>query len=170
MVNYYSKNILLLEILLKFEYNNYSFNMKKLSFIILLAVLSFTSLAQSKTNLNAGATNWQNAILRADGKTEMDGIEAYCMKTTCEGEDFILIKFINKNEYKVVVQWVDAIFINGVWYYPQNQNPVKIQLDAKNTLAGQCEVAGKLKVKISSIINNPKDFQHYTVSGLEIIK
>ena len=145
--------------------------MKKSAYIFLLIVLAFTSKSQNKINsLNLTALNWQNAILRADGQTAIDGVEAYCSKAICGNEEFVFIKFVNKNEYKLVVQWVDAIFVNGTWFYSKNQNPVKIQLDANNDTAGECEGSEKLKVKISSIINNPKDFQHYTVSGLQITK
>jgi len=145
--------------------------MKKSAFIILLTVVSLTTWAQNKiASINTSAQTWQNAILRADGKIEIDGVEAYCAKATCGNEEFVFVKFINKNEYKVVVQWVNAIFVDGVWYYSKNQNPAKMQLEPKNDTAGQCEGSEKLKIKISSIIDNPKDFQHYTVSGLEIIK
>jgi len=131
--------------------------MKKIILILFFSV-SFLSKAQ----------NWQNAILRADGVTAINGVEAYCMNTSCDNEDFVLIKFINTNNYKVRLEWVDAIFVNGVWYYPQNKNPKVFYLEANSETVGQCNGEAKLKVKVGSIIDNPKNFGHYTVSGLVI--
>ena len=113
---------------------------------------------------------WKTAILRADAVTEINGVEAFCMRTTCGTEDFVLIKFVNKNNYKVRVEWKDAIYVNGEWFYSKNQSPKKLDLDPNNNIAGQCEGSEILKVKIISIIDNPKDFGHYTVSGLVTIK
>lgn len=121
-------------------------------------------------NLNAQQTqnqNWQNAVLRADGRTEVNNVEAWCQKVTCDGEEYVLIKFINKNDYRVGVEWIDAIWINGTWFYaPEPNNKKVLYLEAKSTVSGDCTGEPKLKVRISNIINNPADFQHYTVSGL----
>jgi hypothetical protein len=136
--------------------------MKKLTLILTLTIAAFTFKAQQ-------SGTWQNAILRADGLNQIDGVEAYCMKTTCNDEDFVLIKFVNKNSYKVRVEWKDAIFVNGTWYYSNNPNKVLV-LAPNNETIGQCEGTDKLKVNISSIIENPKNFGHYTVSGLAINK
>jgi hypothetical protein len=132
-------------------------HMKKLIFTIFVFA-SFLSKAQ----------NWQNAVLRADGVTAINGVEAYCMQTICNNEEVVLVKFINKNNYKVRLEWVDAIFVNGVWYYPQNKNPKVFYVEANSETAGECAGQEKLKVKIGSIIDNPKNFGHYTVSGLVI--
>jgi hypothetical protein len=137
--------------------------MKKITLIIALTISALTFKAQQPSI--AGQT-WQNAILRADALTEIDGVESYCLHTTCNNEDVVLIKFINKNNYKVRVEWVDAIKVDGQWVYPKNQTPKVLYLDPNNTVVGDCNGLDKLKVKVSSIINNPKDFKHYTVSGL----
>jgi hypothetical protein len=112
--------------------------------------------------------NWQNAILRADGLTQMNGVEAFCAKVSCDNEDYILIKFQNNNNYRVRVEWTDGIFVNGVWYYAQGSGQKAMMVDAGGSKEGSCTGEPKLKVKISSIIANPSDFQHYAVSGLTV--
>jgi hypothetical protein len=137
--------------------------MKRITFIIALAVASFTFKAQQ-------AGTWQNAILRSDGRVQMDGVQAFCQKTTCNGEDVVLVKFVNNNNYKVRITWVDAIWVKGVWYYPKNNAEKVMVLDANSNTVGQCGGEEKLSVKITGIIENPADFGHYTVSGLAINK
>lgn len=145
--------------------------MKKTIFIIFLTVLSIGSWAQAKKiHTDGNGKIWQNAVLRADGFTELNGVEAFCDKTICDGEEYVFIKFINNNDYKVRVEWKDAVWVNGVWYYSKNENNKVFYLDPKSTTTGQCDGEQKLKVKISSIIDDPQSFQHFTVSGLAINK
>lgn len=132
--------------------------MKKVKILILFWVMMLMYLL-SKSQV-------QNAILRSDGRTILDGVEAYYAKAICNDEKCILIKFINKNEYTVKVKWVDAIFVNGNWYYATNEKSVL--LNPGETL-GDCNDF-KMKVKIGSIIEDPLKFEHYTVSGLTVIK
>lgn len=137
--------------------------MKKITLILALTVAALSFKAQQAAAL---PNTWQNAILRADALSEIDGVEVFCMRTTCNNEDVVLIKFINKNSYKVRVEWVDAIFVNGNWIYAKDKTPKILYLEPNNNVVGQCDGLDKLKVKVTSIIDNPKDFNHYTVSGL----
>jgi hypothetical protein len=116
-------------------------------------------------NAQQNTQNWQNAILRADGFTQVNGVEAFCAKVSCNNEDYIIIKFQNNNNYRVRVEWTDAIFVNGVWFYAQSGQKA-MMLEAKSSMEGSCSTEPKLTARISSIIANPSDFQHYTVSGL----
>lgn len=144
--------------------------MKKLALVLSLLVFSLYAKAQDKkTHTDPSGKVWQNAVLRADGVTELDGVEAFCDKTTCNGEDVVFIKFINNNDYKVRIEWQDAIRVNGVWYYSKTTSKI-FYLDAKSTTTGQCDGEPKLKVNVASIIDNPKKFQYFTLSGLAINK
>lgn len=145
--------------------------MKK-AFLSIIFVVSFViAKSQAPVNINNNQVqNWQNAILRADGLTEIEGVEALCLKTKCNNEDVVLVKLINKNNFRVGVEWVDAIFVNGVWYYPKNSPKKKLFIEANSTIEADCNGTEKLKVSIAGILNDPKDFQHYTVSGLQIVK
>jgi hypothetical protein len=148
--------------------------MKKL--ILLAALLTVTGILSAQNANQAhkavpvltAAQGWQNAILRADGFTEVNGVEAYCMKTTCDNEDYILVKFVNKNNYNVRVEWTDAIYVKGTWFYSKTSKPKVFMLNANQEAAGDCGGDFRLKVSVSSIIDNPSDLEHYTVSGLDV--
>jgi hypothetical protein len=140
--------------------------MKQLILSLVFVAASLFTKAQSPSNIVTGS--WQNAILRADGRTIVDDVEAYCMKTTCNGEDFITIKFKNNNNYQVAVEWVDAIYLNNVWNYPQSQTPKKVYVPANSDFAGSCGGEIKLKLQINSIVAVPDGSGHYTVSGLTV--
>jgi hypothetical protein len=135
--------------------------MKKILFTF-CSVIFFLALSAQQNN-----QNWQNAILRADGLTQLNGVEAFCAKVSCSSEDYIIIKFQNNNNYRVRVEWTDAIFVNGVWFYSQSGQKA-VMLEANSSKEGSCSVEPKLTAKISSIIASPSDFQHYTVSGLTV--
>ena len=137
--------------------------MKKLTHIIILLLATMAMRGQQ-------AVTWQNAILRADGQNQLEGVQSFCQKTICNGEEVVLVKFVNNNNYKVRVEWIDAIWVKGVWYYPQNATKKVLVLDANSNTAGTCGGEEKLKVRITNIISNPQDFGHYTVSGLAINK
>lgn len=145
--------------------------MKKIAFITLLTLITFISKAQAKPSLtDVNGIVWQNAILRADGVTEIEGVEAYYLKTKCANQEFVLIKFINNNNFRVGVQWLDAVWVNGVWFYSKNNNSKKVYIEANETITGSCESENKLKVNVSTIIDKKTEFQHFTVSGLQLIK
>jgi hypothetical protein len=148
--------------------------MKKLIFFA--ALITVTSVSSAQNSKQAHGTvpvltavqGWQNAVLRADGVTEMNGVEAYCMKTTCANEDYILVKFVNKNNYNVRIEWNDAVYVKGTWFYSKNSKPKVLVLNANQEVSGDCQGDFRLKVAVSSIIDNPSDLEHYTVSGLNV--
>ncbi len=149
--------------------------MKKLTLILALTISAFTFKAQ--INVVAGgpvaaavANPWQDAVLRADGLTEVEGVEAYSMRTTCGNQDVVLIKFVNKNNYKVRVEWKDAIKTPSGWVYSNVQTPKSLYLEPGNTVVGQCNGLDKLKVGVNTVINNPQDFGPFSVSGLATFK
>lgn len=133
-------------------------------FITLLFLFSCSFLKSQNNN------NWQNAILRADGLTQLEGVEAFCQRVNCEGQEHILVKFVNNNSQKVRIEWIDGVYMNGAWFYSANPNAKVLYLEPNSTLIGSCAESGKLKIAVSSIQNNPQDFQHYCVSGLTVIK
>ena len=127
--------------------------------------------ASGKTGQSlTGAISWQSAVLRADGSMDVGGVETFCLRTTCGNEDIILIKFINKNDFKVRVEWIDAIKTAGGWIYSKNSTPKILNLEPGATVIGQCDGMEKLKLKVNSILENPIDFGHYATSGLITIK
>ena len=137
---------------------------------IALFTFIFCSVKAQQINQQPGQALWQNAILRADGFTEVDGVEAYCQKTICNGESYILIRFVNKNDQQVALEWVDAIYVNGNWYYSNLPLPKKIYVPAGSTVSGDCQGEIKLKAAVSSILEQPLEFNYFTVSGLKVTK
>lgn len=121
---------------------------------------------QSPTNLVSG--QWQSAMLRSDGKVVLNGVEAYCTKATCNGTEYIFIKFVNTNNYQVKLEWVDGIYLNGVWNYSQNPNPKEFVIAAGATAEGSCNGDIKLKVTVNSLVNDPSPNKHFSVTGLKV--
>ena len=138
--------------------------MKKLFFTLVFLGLALLNKAQVPTNITNG--NWQSAVLRADGATIVEGVESYCMKVTCNGEEFIVIKFKNTNNYKVAVEWTDAIYYNGNWHSASNTK--KVYVNANSESIGDCTGDIKLKVGINSIISFPAGLGHYSTMGLTV--
>ncbi|MBK9284240.1 MAG: hypothetical protein IPM51_07940 [Sphingobacteriaceae bacterium] len=151
---------------------NTTFRLFWLSFIFCLAIdpTNFIIGQNNQLPSNLVIGNWQNAILRADGLTEIDGVEAFCQLTVCNQQEFIIIKFINKNNYAVNVEWKDAVFHNGNWYYASNPNNKTLNIPANSTAEGSCQGALNLKLSKNSIQDVPQTFEYFTVSGLKIIQ
>lgn len=133
--------------------------MKKVKILIMIWVFLMVALL-SKSQVN------NNAIIRSDGRTIIDGIEAHYARTICNDEKCILIQFKNNNNYIVKVEWTDAIFVNGNWFYAKDRKSVMLQ---PGITTGDCNDF-KMKLKITSIIEDPSKFEHYTVSGLTVRK
>lgn len=121
---------------------------------------------QSPTNLVSG--QWQSALLRSDGKVVLNGVEAYCTKSNCNGTEYVFIKFVNTNNYQVKLEWIDGIYFNGVWNYSQNPNPKQFVIAAGATAEGTCNGDIKLKVTVNSLVNDPSPNKHFSVTGLKV--
>jgi hypothetical protein len=141
--------------------------MKRLLISCLFLALFCSMNAQIPTNLTNGV--WQNALVRADGKTSLNGVEAYCTKSTCGTDDYVLVKFVNTNAYQVAVEWIDGIYVDGNWIYSQNPTPKKIYVPASTNAEGVCNGGEiKLKVMISSLTNSSDPNKHFSVTGLTV--
>ncbi|MBK9282941.1 MAG: hypothetical protein IPM51_01325 [Sphingobacteriaceae bacterium] len=138
--------------------------MKKLLITLVLLGSVLFGKAQVPTNITNGT--WQSAVLRADGATSVEGVESYCMKVTCNNEEFIVIKFKNTNNYKVAVEWTDAIYYNGNWN--PSTGTKKIYVDANSESIGDCNGNIKLKLGVNSIISFPAGLGHYSTMGLTV--
>ena len=53
--------------------------------------------------VKAAEHSWQSAILRADGFMDVEGVEAYSYRTICGNEDIVLVKFVNKNDFMIII-------------------------------------------------------------------
>lgn len=138
--------------------------MKKLLLSLAFFGAMLASKAQAPSNIVAGS--WQNAAIRADGQTMVNGVEPSCMKMTCNNEEYIVIKFKNTNNYQVAVEWTDAIYYNGVW--SQGSNTKKVYVPANSESTGSCSGEIKLRVNINSIVNLPSGSGHYSTMGLTV--
>jgi hypothetical protein len=147
-------------------YTNKITNMKKLFVSLLFICVTFLGKAQVPSNITPGT--WQNAILRADGSNIVGGVEAYCMKGTCNSDDFVWIKLVNNNNFQIGVQWVDAIYVNNTWNHQQTQITKTIYIPANSAIEGNCTSDPKLRVLINTITNSTDPNKHYTVEGLSV--
>lgn len=138
--------------------------MKKLILSLAFFGAMLVSKAQAPSNIVAGS--WQNAAIRADGQTSVNGVEPSCMKVTCNNEEFIVVKFKNTNNYIVAVEWKDGIYYNGVW----NSGTLtkKLYINPNSEAIGDCNGDIKLKVNINSIVNLPAGSGHYATMGLTV--
>jgi hypothetical protein len=128
----------------------------------------FTAFIMVLCSLSGYSQSWSDALIRADGKKNLDGVEALYSKTTCNGEDVLLIKFINHNNYDVKLMWINAAYSKGEWIYAIEQSKFEITSDTE--ISGSCDSNNMLFVKIKSILSNPQDFEHFSVSGLSVTK
>lgn len=103
----------------------------------------------------------------------MDGVEASFQINTCNGEDVIYIKFINRNENTVKLEWFDAVFSQELKWINKDQtsNKKSLILPAVKEVKGECssKLYPELVVKIRDFVADKKDVKRYSTSQLKVI-
>lgn len=125
------------------------------------------SIAFSFSTLLLTAQNWQEATIRADGQTVINGLEAQYQIVSCQLEDYVLIRFVNHNNFPVTASWTNAVYIKGSWNYASNSSSLTIQ--ASQNTEGICQTENALLVPLKQFNLNDKP-EHFSVSGLTVTK
>ena len=113
-------------------------------------IISFTALVFSSKAQNS---SWREGLGRADGFTEIKGIQIQFTESACEKKSVVFIKIINNNDYAVELTWEDAILdSDNTWLKNKNLSVKSIAVNANETIQGSCE--GKLQ----QLIANPDEF------------
>ena len=111
-------------------------------------------------------------FLQVSGSNVMDGVEASFQIGTCNNENVVYLKFVNKNSYPVKLEWFDAVFTQELkWVNKEGDaNKRLLVLPAKSELVGSCvkAPAPELMVKLNDFITDKKNFKRYVSSQLTI--
>lgn len=115
-------------------------------------------------------SEWEPIYLLVTGHNVMDGVEASFKLGACNGEDVVLIKFKNQNDYPVKLEWADAIFSYELkWIYRKEINAKKsISIKAKESVEGDCTIHQQpdLVVKVKDFVSNKENVKRYLTSQL----
>jgi hypothetical protein len=114
---------------------------------------------------------WENGNIRADGRTAVDGVEVFYLKTQCQGNDVLFLKLVNHNSYPVKAEWIDSILENdSKWSYSSNEKSKNVTIAASSEVKGSCSGSRELIVHLKDLSSNPNLFQYFSASGLTITK
>lgn len=126
----------------------------------------------SNISLNAQSDYiWEPIGLTLTGSNNIyHGVEAYYRLTECNGEYFIILKFINTNEQKVMLEWKDAIFTNNQEWITNNDIGRKsLTINPNSAIFCNCsQPIEELFVKVKDFISNVEDFRKYRTVSFKI--
>lgn len=155
-------------------------NIKQLFFPFLLVfILSVPSESQAQTD-----SGWQLIGLTLGGNNIKDGVEAFFQSNTCNGNDVIYVKFINRNDYPVKVAWVDAVFTEEQkWIYKDAAVDKKsVFIPANSEVKGECNyssteniknsgnIHAELLVEMKYFVLDKKDLKRYSAGYFSVIE
>lgn len=117
---------------------------------------------------------WEPVKLDVAGHNIVNEVEGAFKKITCDNEEFIVIKFTNKNKYPVEIKWYDAILIkNNSWFKKDNSTAKKtLKIEANESIEGKCfdENNSICLIKLKDFINDVSDYQLYAIYRFEVIE
>lgn len=135
------------------------------AFLVLFLFLCPLVNAQNKNG-------WEPMYLQVSGSNNMDGVEASFQASSCNNENVVYLKFVNKNDYAVKLEWFDAVFTQELkWVNKEGEaNKRTLVLPAKGQMTGSCvkTPAPELIVKLNDFVSDRKNFKRYVSSQLTI--
>ena len=140
--------------------------MKIKTLITFVALLLSSSFLKSQTSIN-----WQPAAISIDGTNGFQGVDVYYYLTTCNSNDVVILKLINRNPYDVKAQWKSVLVGNNDKELFGKSKLVSLKLSAKSEVEGSCK--GKeavLIVKLSDYGLKASDFRIFAGSAFDVIK
>ena len=140
--------------------------MKKYLLLIFLAVLTHCQLSLAQSTYN-----WEPIGLTVSGNNIQQGVEAFYSISECNEEYVVIIKFINHNDYDVVLKWEDEIFSQDrEWVHNSHENTLRsITLQSKSTIFGDCiNPNDVLMLRIKDFVAEFNDFYKYRTKSLNI--
>lgn len=118
------------------------------------------------------SSDWQPIYLMVTGANVMDGVEASFKLGSCNNQDVVFVKFVNRNEYPVKLEWSDAIFNTELkWVYRTDINARKsFSLKAKEQAEGECinNKQADLIISVKDFVSSKENVKRYSASKLLI--
>ena len=140
--------------------------MKKKSSILFLAFILFGGFLSAQTT-----EDWQSMGINIhDGTNRFSGVEGYCMLTTCNGVETVLIKLVNLNPYPVRACWKDMVLTKDDQRLPENNRQDSVTIAPNGQVAGNC--AGnnpQLILKLSDFGTDGENFQNIITADFDFI-
>jgi hypothetical protein len=135
-------------------------------------ILSLLFLVINSNLINAQSDyNWEPIGLTLTGNNNYQGVEAFYRVAECDGEYYLILKFINENENKVIIEWEDGIFTQDkVWVSNSVDNKINsIIIEPESEITCDCtQPIDELFVKIREFIPDFDDFFKYRTISLTI--
>ena len=140
--------------------------MKKnsLLFFISFLVFSFNGFSQQ---------SWSPIGLTVSGANSYNGVDAFYQLSNCNGEDAVLVKFVNHNAYAVTIEWYPGVFsTEQKWIRKENLADKKsIVLNPNAELAGDCTAANPcMIILLKDFSLAATNFARYGTSNFSITK
>lgn len=136
-----------------------------------LEFFCFLIVALSVLSLKA-QTVWEPVKLDVAGHTVVKKVAVFFQKTRCNDEDFIVVKFVNNNEFPVTVKWYDAVqIVSDSWVKKDDVTAKKVlEIPAKSEVKGDCMTKDNLDcvLNLKDFIGNATEYKSYAMYRFEI--
>jgi len=127
----------------------------------LLLRLCFVATILSSNNAISQAPDWTPIFLQPTGNNVVNGVEGYFQRGICGMDEVVFIKFVNTNNYAVILHWYNAIFTQDITWVHHADDTKTLNVPAASTLTGACGSEVILIVKLSEFISDPAQFKRY---------
>lgn len=143
---------------------------RKLHFLIVFVYSFFSS---QTIYANTNDPNWQTIFLTPGGANTIDGVEAYFQLGECNGEDVVYVKFINRNDYYVKVEWFDGVFTQELKWINKSDEKDKrtVLIQPKKEAIGSCESTNSpnLMIKLNDFGINKNHFKRFSANYINVL-
>lgn len=116
--------------------------------------------------------SWEPVKLDVAGHTVVKKVAVSFQKTLCQNEEFIVVKFVNNNDFPVTVKWYDAVQLTSdSWIKKDDTTPKKVlEIPAKSEIKGDCMSKDNQDcvINLKNFIENPLLYKSYAMYRFEI--
>ena len=134
--------------------------MKKLHTLfpaVFFFVLIQPALAQS------AAPNWQPVFLNAAGSQSLYGVRVFYALEQCDGQDALILKFVNTNTYTVKAEWEHLMYRTS-GEAVSGSDRKSLTINANGEVQGDCAYNATLKIILSEHGLKATGFSQYTAA------
>ena len=140
--------------------------------VFVLLFFFFKTFSQTTSSDDRMTQDWISISLAFTGQNVQNGVEASCQLAKCNGEDVVLLRFINHNTEAVKIEWNDAVFTKELkWVSKENVTEKKsLIIKTNETVQGECTGNNQtqLVVKVSDFVKTLDDFKRYGVTAFQV--
>ena len=117
---------------------------------------------------------WEPVKLDVAGHNTVNNVEATFMKGSCNNEEVIFVKFVNRNKYPVTVKWYDAVLTkSNNWVKKDDVSPKKVlTIGAGQEAKGDCAAAESADcvIKLKDYLEKLSDYSLYAIYRFEVLE